>query len=77
MFSVLSVFSVLCFAVVACVGLDCELSIFPCFGRFRVFFLAVWTLSHNNHNCVFVRVGLKRFIACLIVYGFLDYKPVG
>jgi len=66
-FSVLGVFSVLCFAVVACVGLDCELSVFPCFGWFWVFFFAVWTLSHNNHNCVFVRVGLKRFIVLIVL----------
>ena len=64
MFSVLGVFSVLGFAVVACVGLDCELSVFPCFGGFGVFFFAVWTLSHNDHRCVFVRLDLKRFIAC-------------
>jgi hypothetical protein len=32
------VVAVLGFAVVACVGLDCELSIFPCFGGFEVFF---------------------------------------
>jgi hypothetical protein len=26
--------------------LDCELSVFPCFGGFGVFFFAVWTLNH-------------------------------
>jgi len=50
-FSVFGVFSVLCFAVVACVGLDCELSVFPCFGGFGVFFFAVWTLA-----CIWNRV---------------------
>ena len=54
MFSVLGVFSVLCFAVVACVGLDCELSVFPCFGGFGVFCFAARTLNHNNHTCVFI-----------------------
>ena len=34
MFSVLCVFSVLCFAVIAGVSLDFELSVFPCFGWF-------------------------------------------
>ena len=47
MFSVFGVFSVLCVAVVACVGLDRELSVFPCLGGFGVFFFAVRTLSHN------------------------------
>jgi hypothetical protein len=47
-FSVLGVFSVLCFAVVACVGLDCELPVFPCFGGFRGFlFLQFGHLANN------------------------------
>ena len=53
MFAVFGVFSELCFAVVACVGLDCELSVFPCFGGFGVFFFAVWTFSHNYHVLCF------------------------
>ena len=58
MFSFSGVFSVLCFAVVAGVGLDCELSVFPCFGGFRVFFFAAWTFSHFNRllGCLFVWV---------------------
>jgi len=46
-FSVLGVFSVLCLAVVACVGLDCELSVFPCFLGFSLFFFAVWAFYHG------------------------------
>ena len=62
MFSVLGVFSVLCFAVVAGVGLDFELSVFPCFGGFGVFFFAVWTLSHNYPVLCFVWECLKHFV---------------
>ena len=34
MFSVFGIFSVLCVAVVASVGLDRELSVFPCLGGY-------------------------------------------
>ena len=67
MFSVLGVFSVLGFAVVACVGLDCELSVFPCFGGFRIFFFAVWTFSHNDHS-FFVCVILKDFMLWFVLW---------
>lgn len=46
------VVSVFGFAVFACVGLDFELSVFPCFLRFWVFFFAVWTFGHGNHFLV-------------------------
>jgi len=65
-FPVSCVFSVLCFAVVACVGLDCELSVFPCFVEFGVFFFAVWTLSHNYHS-FFVCVVLKDFMLWFVL----------
>lgn len=62
MFSVLvKILAVLGFAVAARVGVYGELSIFPCFGWFRVFFFAVRTLNHNNHRFYLVSVGLKRF----------------
>jgi len=48
------VVSVFGFAVFACVGLDFELSVFPCFLRFWVFFFAVWTFGHGNHLFSFV-----------------------
>ena len=67
MFSVLGVFSVLGFAVIACVGLDCELSVFPCFGGFGVFFFAVWTLSHNDHS----------FFVCVVLKGFMLWFVLG
>jgi len=66
-FAVFGVFSVLCVAVVACVGLDCELSVFPCFGGFGVFFFAVWTLSHNYPVLCFCLREFKTF------YGLLGY----
>jgi len=72
-FSVFGVFSVLCFAVVACVGLDCELSVFPCFVWFGVFFFAVWTLSHNCHMLCFCLRYLKRLyvLVCLgVLFSF-------
>jgi len=47
------VFAVLGFAVFACVGLDCEYAVFPCFGRLGVFSFAVWTFSHVNHSSDF------------------------
>jgi len=70
-FSVFGVFSVLGFAVVACVGLDCELSVFPCFGGFCYFFFAVWTLSHKNHS-FFVCVVLKDFTLWFVL-GFVFF----
>ena len=54
MFSIfIIVFSVLGFAVLACVGSDCELSVFPCFLRFRVFFFAIGTFRHGVHSFIF------------------------
>jgi hypothetical protein len=47
--------------------LDCELSIFPCFGGFRVLLLAVWTLGHNHPILCFCLCWFKTF------YGFLGY----
>jgi hypothetical protein len=41
--------AVFCFAVAACVGLNRENAVFPCFGWFRVFFFTVWTFAHTNH----------------------------
>ena len=67
-----TVFSVLGFAVVACVGLDCELSVFPCFGWFGVFFFAVWALSHDNHRFCFCLCWFKTFyrlLGCLWFFG--------
>ena len=78
MFSVFGVFSVLCFTVVACVGLDCELSVFPCFGGFVVFSFAVWTFSHNYPVLCFCLREFKNVLLFVgIVYVFLDYEPVG
>lgn len=71
MFAVFGVFSVLCFAVAACVGLDCELSVFPCFGGFGVFFFTVWTFSHNDHS-FFVCVVLKDFMLWFVL-GFVFF----
>ena len=63
MFSVfVEVFSVLCFAVVAGVGLDCELSVFPCFGWFGVFFFAVWTFNHVHLETLYLSVLFKTLL---------------
>ena len=35
-------------------------------------FLQVGHLAILITDCVFVRVDLKRFIACWVIYGFLD-----
>lgn len=48
----IEIFAVLSFAVFACVGLDFELSVFPGFLRFWVFFFTVWTFGHGNHFLV-------------------------
>jgi len=47
------VFSVLGFAVLACIGSDRELSVFPCFLRFRVFFFTIRTFRHGVHIFIF------------------------
>jgi hypothetical protein len=41
--------------------LDCELSVFPCFGGFGVFFFAVWTLNHYNHKLCFCMCWFNTF----------------
>ena len=77
MFSVFGVFSVLCFAVVACVGLDFELSVFPCFGGFGVFFFAVWTLNHADLRVSICMLCLKTLLDvyyCLSLW--LDAKEI-
>jgi hypothetical protein len=79
-FSVFGVFSVLGFAVAACIGLDFELSVFPCFGGFWVFFFAVWTFSHYNHMLCFCLSGLKTFyclLGCLWFFGLETSTLVG